>query len=577
MVYYKCMRVRVSNQIGRRGGARVLGYAGGLRAPGAAEGHPHAQTGTKTGCFVRADGNYTGYNAQTGKYYYEYCDLNSLVQAYLIQYLSGNSDAFYSSFFFYKDVDGLMYAGPVWDMELTGGGGWSGVITSDNTFINGRYLVQALTQIPGFRAAVNNYYHNTFLAQAQALVGDNGKVQGYYDHISASAAMNYRQWPLVRVGKPSSDNHFWPDGTTYGDTVKDLNTWLSARIAKMSAEFNDTWDDGVVTKEPTCTENGVRTYTCENGNIMYESIPALGHKEVIDPAKDATCTQTGLTEGKHCSVCGETLVAQTEVPMKPHTPKATEIVPATCTEDGTAGGIVCAVCGTTLEGSKRIPARHHYVGGYCTVCERQDPLRIPCSGDQHCPGHIFSDMPSTDYWSHGAIDYVVAHKLFFGTSATTFEPMTKLSRAMIVKILYTLEGEPAVTGENPFRDVADNRWYTNAVIWAAGNKIVAGIGDGKFDPDGDATREQVAKILYEYAAFKGCDMNVYGDLSAFADMGKVSNFAKEPMTWAVAEGLISGNQSGGQTYLLPQGNATRAQVAAILMRYVARVAKNESA
>lgn len=123
-----------------------------------------------------ADGNYTGYNAQTGKYYYEYCDLNSLVQAYLIQYLSGNSDAFYSSFFFYKDVDGLMYAGPVWDMELTGGGGWSGVITSDNTFINGRYLVQALTKIPGFRAAVNNYYHNTFLAQAQALVGDNGKV-----------------------------------------------------------------------------------------------------------------------------------------------------------------------------------------------------------------------------------------------------------------------------------------------------------------------------------------------------------------------------------------------------------------
>ena len=518
-----------------------------------------------------ADGNYTGYNAQTGKYYYEYCDLNSLVQAYLIQYLSGNSDAFYSSFFFYKDVDGLMYAGPVWDMELTGGGGWSGVITSDNTFINGRYLVQALTQIPGFRAAVNNYYHNTFLAQAQALVGDNGKVQGYYDHISASAAMNYRQWPLVRVGKPSSDNHFWPDGTTYGDTVKDLNTWLSARIAKMSAEFNDTWDDGVVTKEPTCTENGVRTYTCENGNIMYESIPALGHKEVIDPAKDATCTQTGLTEGKHCSVCGETLVAQAEVPMKPHTPKATEIVPATCTEDGTAGGIVCAVCGTTLEGSKRIPARHHYVGGYCTVCERQDPLRIPCSGDQHCPGHSFSDMPSTDYWSHGAIDYVVAHKLFFGTSATTFEPVTKLSRAMIVKILYTLEGEPAVTGENPFRDVADNRWYTNAVIWAAENKIVAGIGDGKFDPDGDATREQVAKILYEYAAFKGCDMNVYGDLSAFADMGKVSNFAKEPMTWAAAEGLISGVAVGREALLDPQGAATREQFAMMMAEYMMQV------
>ena len=220
-----------------------------------------------------ADGNFTGYNAQTGKYYYEYCDLNSLVQAYLMQYLSGNSDAFYSSFFFYKDVDGIMYAGPVWDMELTGGGGWSGIITSDNTFINGRYLAEALIKIPGFRAAVSNYYHNTFLAQAQALVGDNGKVQSYYNRISASAAMNYRQWPLIRVGKPSSDNHFWPSGTTYTDTVTDLNTWLTARIAKMSAEFNYTWDNGVVTKEPTCSEYGVRTYTCENGNIMLESIP----------------------------------------------------------------------------------------------------------------------------------------------------------------------------------------------------------------------------------------------------------------------------------------------------------------
>ena len=304
---------------------------------------------------------------------------------------------------------------------------------------------------------------------------------------------------------------------------------------------------------------------------MYESIPALGHKEVIDPAKDATCTQTGLTEGKHCSVCGETLVAQAEVPMKPHTPKATEIVPATCTEDGTAGGIVCAVCGTTLEGSKRIPARHHYVGGYCTVCERQDPLRIPCSGDQHCPGHSFSDMPSTDYWSHGAIEYVVAHKLFFGTSATTFEPMTKLSRAMIVEILYTLEGEPAVTGENPFRDVADNRWYTDAVIWAAENKIVAGIGDGKFDPDGDATREQVATILYEYAAFKGCDMNVYSDLSTFADMGKVSDFAKEPMTWAVAESLISGVAVGREALLDPQGVTTREQFAMMMAEYMMQV------
>lgn len=183
-------------------------------------------------------------------------------------------------------------------MELTGGGGWSGIITSDNTFINGRYLAEALIKIPGFRAAVSNYYHNTFLAQAQALVGDNGKVQSYYNRISASAAMNYRQWPLIRVGKPSSDNHFWPSGTTYTDTVTDLNTWLTARIAKMSAEFNYTWDNGVVTKEPTCSEYGVRTYTCENGNIMLESIPLKPHTPEVIPAKAATCTETGPDRGQ---------------------------------------------------------------------------------------------------------------------------------------------------------------------------------------------------------------------------------------------------------------------------------------
>ena len=213
------------------------------------------------------------------------------------------------------------------------------------------------------------------------------------------------------------------------------------------------------------------------------------------------------------------------VPLAPHTPKATQITPATCTKDGAAGGMVCSVCGATLEGQKRIPAKHHYVDGYCTVCEKQDPMSIPCTGDEHCPGYLFSDMPAVDFWSHDAIDFVVAHKLFYGTSATTFEPETKLSRAMIVEILYALEGEPAVTGKNPFSDVADNEWYTNAVIWAAQNEIVAGIGDGKFDPNGDATREQTATILHEYAMFKGCDVDVYGDLSAFTDMDKVSDFA----------------------------------------------------
>ncbi len=479
-----------------------------------------------------ADGNYTGYNAQTGKYYYEYCDLTSLVQAYLMQSLSGNSDAFYSSFFFYKDVDGIMYAGPVWDMESTCGSGWNGYIGPDNDFINGRYLVTALLKIPGFRAAVSNYYHDTFLAQAQQLVGDDGKVMTSAARLSASAAMNYRQWPLIRVGNPNQSSHFWPAGTTYADTVADMNDWLTARIAQMSAVYDHTWDAGVVTKEPTCAASGTRVYTNDVGETMTEAIPAKPHTPETLPAVAATCTASGLTEGSKCAVCGATLTAQ-----------------------------------------KVIPAAHHYVDGVCTVCGAKDPTAVPCPGGEACPGHKFTDMPSTTNWAHNGIDFVVAHKLFAGTSDTTFEPNTKLTRAMIVEILYCLEGEPAVEAENPFTDVSGSAWYTKAVLWAASNNIVAGIGNGRFDPNGTATREQAATILYEYARFKGCDVDVYGDLSAFADAGSVSAFARAPMTWAVAEGLISGAVINGRTLLDPQGVTTRAQFAMIMMQYVLNVVK----
>lgn len=479
-----------------------------------------------------ADGNYTGYNAETGKYYYEYCDLTSLVQAYLLQSLSGNSDAFYSSFFFYKDVDGIMYAGPVWDMESTCGSGWNGYIGPDNDFINGRYLVTALLKIPGFRAAVSNYYHDTFLAQAQQLVGDDGKVMTGAARLSASAAMNYRQWPLIRVGNPNQSSHFWPAGTTYADTVADMNDWLTARIAQMSAVYDHTWDAGVVTKEPTCAASGTRVYTNDVGETMTEAIPAKPHTPETIPAVAATCTASGLTEGSKCAVCGATLTAQ-----------------------------------------KVIPAAHHYVDGVCTVCGAKDPTAVPCPGGEACPGHKFTDMPSTTNWAHNGIDFVVAHKLFAGTSDTTFEPNTKLTRAMIVEILYCLEGEPAVEAENPFTDVSGSAWYTKAVLWAASNNIVAGIGNGRFDPNGTATREQAATILYEYARFKGCDVDVYGDLSAFADADSVSAFARAPMTWAVAEGLISGAVINGRTLLDPQGVTTRAQFAMIMMQYVLNVVK----
>lgn len=442
------------------------------------------------------------------------------MQVYLLQRLAADACAVGVSLSFYKDAGGLLYAGPVSDMELA-----CGDIGADDDFDGGRYLVSALLQIPGFRAAVGNYCHDTFLAQAQRLVGDGGRVMTGGAHLSASAAMNDRLWPLIRAG-----DRAWPAGTTYADIVADMDAWLTARIAQMRAAYAHTWDAGVVTREPTCTSTGTRVYTSDAGETMTETIPARAHAPEALPAVAATCTTPGLTEGSRCALCGEVLTAQ-----------------------------------------ETIPAAHRYVNGVCTVCGARDPVSAPCPGGKACPGSRFTDMPPAGNWAHNAIDFTVAHKLFAGTSDTTFEPSARLTRAMIVMILYRLEGEPAAAAESAFTDVCSGTWYAGAIGWAAGSGIVNGVGGGRFDPNGLATREQTAAILYRYARFKGCDLDACGDLSAFADAGSVSAFALAPMTWAVGERLISGNAIGGRTLLDPQGVTTRAQFATIMMRYILNV------
>ncbi len=155
-----------------------------------------------------------------------------------------------------------------------------------------------------------------------------------------------------------------------------------------------------------------------------------------------------------------------------------------------------------------------------------------------------------------------------GTGADTFEPDVTTTRAMIVTILYRLEGEPAVSGESPFDDVAEGQWYTDAVIWAAENEIVNGYGDGKFGPTDDITREQFATILYRYEKYKGGGFE--GDWEFpldFVDVDALSDWADEAMHWCVMNGLIEGV---GDNTLDPGGNATRAQAAAILMRFCER-------
>lgn len=180
----------------------------------------------------------------------------------------------------------------------------------------------------------------------------------------------------------------------------------------------------------------------------------------------------------------------------------------------------------------------------------------------------FSDVPD-NYWGKDAIAFVTARELFNGISDDQFAPAAPMTRAMLVTVLHRLEDTPAAKADAAFPDVDAAAWYADAVAWASGNGIVTGTGSG-FEPDGQITREQLATILYRYADFLGLDTSAAGALSQFSDGDKVSAWAEEAMQWAVGSGLLTGKGNGTVD---PTGNATRAEVAAILQRMVAIMVK----
>lgn len=179
------------------------------------------------------------------------------------------------------------------------------------------------------------------------------------------------------------------------------------------------------------------------------------------------------------------------------------------------------------------------------------------------PTVSFTDVQPTDWYAE-AVTYAVENGLFQGTSATTFEPNANMNRAMLVTVLYRMSGEQA-KADTAFGDVAQDAWYAEAVAWAKTNGIVSGVSATQFAPNQNVTREQMAAILYRYAQYKGRETgNADANLAAFADANTVSSYAVPAMNWAVKNGLISGTSA---TTLSPNGSATRAQVATILMRY----------
>lgn len=355
-----------------------------------------------------------------------------------------------------------------------------------------------------------------------------------------------------------------------------------------------TWDNGTVTTEPTETTPGARTHTCAIcGQTKTEIIPATGaHTFVFTKTVAPTCTEAGY-DLYTCSGCGATEKRNAKPALGHKWDSGTVTTEPTEKDPGTMT-YTCTVCGQTK--TEVIPATgpHTHVWGEgtvtvaptettpgvrtytCTVCGKTRTEIIPATGSAVCPGGAacpsfrFRDVPAPSNWAHEGIDYCVRHGLMSGFDAATFSPDTVSTRAQIVMILYNLSGDTTDYSKYyvPFTDVKPGTWYYNAVAWGYDKDIVAGMTPTTFAPDGLITREQMAVLLYGYTEkYAPAYLGGAASLNSFPDAASVSNWAYAAMSWAVGNGLISGIASNGADYLAPSGGATRAQIAAIMMRY----------
>ena len=313
------------------------------------------------------------------------------------------------------------------------------------------------------------------------------------------------------------------------------------------------WGNGVVTTAPAETTPGVRTFTCTVcSQTRTEAIPATGA----------------------------------------HDYRFTKNVAPTCT-DGGYDLYTCSGCGATERRNLTDAAGHKWDGGTvttaptettpgvrtftCRGCDQTRTEAIPatgastCTGGPSCPSYGLHDVAGPDYWAHKGIDYCVRNRLMSGVGAGTFSPDTACTRAQIVKILYNRSGNQTDYSYYylPFTDVAPGAWYYNAVAWAYCNDVTSGTSATTFTPNAAITRQQLVTFLYRYTVKYAPEFTGNAaPISAFPDAGSVANWAYAAMSWAVGNGLIKGNaHDNGLDYLDPNGSATRAQTATIIMRY----------
>lgn len=364
-------------------------------------------------------------------------------------------------------------------------------------------------------------------------------------------------------------------------------TYSSSKWKQLAALGHD-WDSGVITTPATETETGVMTYTCTRcEETKTESIPKLEHThsytaEVTEP----TCTERGYTT--YTCACGYSYKDNYTTALGHSFGAWTVTKTATCTEAGEETR-TCSRCGTTE--TRIIPALgHNWDDGVvttaptatadgvktytCTVCKATKTEVIPatglCDGGATCPSRGLSDVKT--HWGHPSIDYCVENGLMNGVGDGKFNPDGTVTRAMLATVLYRQAGSPDVQNASAFPDVNPGEWYGKAIAWAADAGIVTGYPDGTFDPNKAVTRQELATMFYRYAKFAKFDLSAAGDLSVFPDRNQVLEYAMEAMVWANGAGLITGNVVNDVTCLDPKGNATRSQLATILMRFCENIA-----
>lgn len=445
-------------------------------------------------------------------------------------------------------------------------------------------------------------WHGDHIAQfADTVVDPTCTKQGYTHHVCTVKGCTYAPVDDTYV---AATDHTWvktqtnaPACTEQGTAFYKCSACGATRTEKIAALGHDLSRCDLV-PDATCTQPGRAVGTCARCGVKIdEVIPAKGHDYSYKSASstEPTCTESGRYQGT-CPRCGKEY--NDTIPALGHDWGEWVVAQEPTAETTGYRYHLCARC-NTREGED-IPKLHEHAWNAgvvtqkptatepgvktftCTICGATKTESIPatglpgtCPGGPTCPGYAFRDMPVPADWSHEGLDYCIYRGYVAGTSASTVSPTGVCTRAQLVSILYRMQGEPTtVKGYElsklraPFNDVPRGQWYTDAIWWAKLTDVVAGTSATTFDPEGEITREQLAVILYNYTQqFAPGSIPAAGSLAGFPDAASVSSWARTEMAWAVGNGLISGTGSGGVAYLSPQGSATRAQVAAILMRF----------